>query len=56
MQRCDRNVGDGLVMSCWLVGGGAYTGSTFYLALDKAAGASSAEVDGIVFPGPPPAP
>ncbi len=48
--------GDALVMSCWLVGGGAHEGSTFYLALDKAAGASAAEVDGIVFPGSPPAP
>lgn len=48
--------GDGLVMSCWLEGVGAYTGSTLYLALEKAVGASSAELDGIIFPGSPPAP
>jgi hypothetical protein len=48
--------GDGLLMSCWLVGVEAHEGSTFYLALEKAAGASSAEVDGIIFPGSPPAP
>lgn len=48
--------GDGVVMSCWLVGSGAYEGSTFYLALEKAVGASSAAVEGIIYPGPPPAP
>jgi hypothetical protein len=48
--------GDGIVMSCWLVGVGAYEGSTFYLALEKAVGASSAEVEGIIYPGSPPAP
>jgi hypothetical protein len=48
--------GDEIVMSCWLVGAGAHGGSTFYLALEKAAGASSAEVDGIIYPGSPPSP
>lgn len=48
--------GDPLAISCWLEGVGAYEGSTFYLALEKAVGASSADVDGIIYPGSPPAP
>ena len=32
--------GDGIVMSCWLGGIGDYEGSTLYLALEKAVGAS----------------
>ena len=47
---------DGVVMSCWLVGGGAYVGSTFYLALEKAVGANTAAVEGVIYPGPPPVP
>lgn len=48
--------GDGVVMSCWLVGGDAYEGSTFYLSLEKALAATAATVEGIIYPGPPPAP
>ena len=48
--------GDAIVMSCWLVGVDAYTGSTFYLALEKAVAASSADVEGIIYPGSPPTP
>jgi hypothetical protein len=47
--------GDGMVsdVTAWLVGSGAYEGYTYYF---HARGANPLKVEGIVFPGSPPAP
>ena len=47
--------GDGMVsdVTAWLVGSGAYDGYTYYF---HARGANPMKVEGIVFPGSPPAP
>jgi len=47
--------GDGIVsdVTAWLVGSGAYEGFTYYL---HARGANPMKIEGIIFPGSPPAP
>jgi hypothetical protein len=47
--------GDGMVGSCWLTGTGEFEGSTFYLHHIKVPAKSYADVQGIIYPGSPPA-
>lgn len=42
--------GDGLLLSCWLTGSGAYEGYTYHLAVNRAVG-GPVVAEGIVYPG-----
>jgi hypothetical protein len=46
--------GDGIAWSCWLTGGGAYDGYTYYKQSSKELGDKFLEVVGVVYPGEPP--
>jgi hypothetical protein len=47
--------GSAIIMSCWLVGGGDYKGFTYYHQL-TARENEYGRVEGIIYPGSPPAP
>ncbi len=46
--------GNGMQIYCWLVGGGGYAGLTYYVNLSEPT-AGSLALDGIIYPGSPPA-